>query len=52
MGQMEVVQECEDVSRKWGRSVRIQQVVRHECESASKEWGRSVTGSARSGTGV
>jgi len=52
MGQMEVLQVFEGVSRKWGRSPRVQQEVGQECESVSKKWGRSVMGSARSGTGI
>ena len=45
-------QECEGVSRKWGRSVRGQQEVGQECERFSRKWGRSVRGSAGSGAGV
>jgi len=51
-GQQEVGQECEGVSRKWGRSVRGQQEVGQECERFSRKWGRTVRGSAGSGAGA
>jgi len=52
VGQQEVGQECEGVSRMWGRSVRGQQEVGQDCEAVSRMWGRSVRVSAGSGTGL
>ena len=56
-------QECEGVSRKWGRIVRRsaesrvgvlgrQQEMRQEWEWVGRKWGSSVRGSAVSGLGV
>jgi len=42
VAQQELVQDCEAVSRNWGRSVWVQQEVGQECERVFRNWGMSV----------